>query len=103
MWEVIAYERIPRNQLPPYGFFNDLWKIDSSTVTIFRREPAAEDTVPLTFNGSITSSGIGLGGPSGSKIDWVVTFNEWGQLISTDANDRTLTIANSHSKHQPNS
>src|SRR5262249_16725323 len=58
MWEVVAYERVPRAQLPPYGFFNDLWKIDSSAVTIFRREPAAKDAVPFEFNGNLTSSGI---------------------------------------------
>lgn len=81
MWEVIAYERVPKNQLPPYGFFNDVWKIDSSAVTIFRREPTAKDAVPNTFNGVLTSSGIGLGGQIGSKIEWAVSFNEWGQLI----------------------
>ena len=30
---------------------------------------------------SVESSGIGLGGPPGSKIEWVVAFNEWGQLV----------------------
>lgn len=81
MWEVIAYERVPRGQIPPYGFFNDVWKIDSSAVTIFRREPAAKDAVPNTFNGSLISSGISLGGPVGSKIEWAASFNEWGQLV----------------------
>ncbi|MFL9881372.1 hypothetical protein PQR63_23445 [Herbaspirillum rhizosphaerae] len=81
MWEVIAYERVPRSQMPPYGFFNDVWKIDSSAVTIFRREPVAKDAVPNMFNGSLTSSGISLGGPIGSKIEWTTSFNEWGQLV----------------------
>jgi len=81
IWEVIAYERVPSNQLPPYGFFNDVWKIDSSTVTIFRRQPVTKDAVPFTFNGSLTSSGISLGGPIGSRIVWETAFNEWGHLV----------------------
>lgn len=81
MWEVIAYEQMPRNQLPPYGFFNDLLKIDSLSVTTYRREPAAEDAVPFTFNDKLTSSGIGLGGQPGSTIDWTPSFNAWGQLV----------------------
>lgn len=90
MWEVIAYERMPADQLPPYGFFNDLWRIDAAAVTIYRREPPANDAVTFVFNGKLTSSGIGLGGPVGSKIEWTPSFNEWGQLVLNSNDCRVI-------------
>jgi hypothetical protein len=81
-WEVVAYENVPRDQAPPYGFFNDLWTIDHGKVVISRREPSAIDSVPFSYkDGQFSSSGIGLGGPPGSKVNWKPSFNEWGNLV----------------------
>ena len=81
-WEVVAYENVPRDQAPPYGFFNDLWTIEHGKVVISRREPSAIDSVPFSYeNGQFSSSGIGLGGPPGSKVSWKPSFNEWGNLV----------------------
>ncbi|MBF5038736.1 hypothetical protein Q9292_10155 [Methylophilus sp. VKM B-3414] len=82
VWEVIAYENVLRNQAPPYGFFNDIWTIKKEAVSISRRAPPTSDSLPLTFvDGLLTSSGIGLGGPVGSKLLWNASFNEWGNLV----------------------
>ena len=90
-WEVIAYENVPRNQAPPYGFFNDIWTIKADTVTISRRDPPATDSVTFAFvNGHISSSGIGLGGPAGSIIDWTPAFDEWGHLVLDSAYCRVV-------------
>ncbi|HEY3400931.1 MAG TPA: hypothetical protein VGK03_09895 [Geothrix sp.] len=81
-WETIAFEKVPRHQVPPYGFLNDLWNITGEKVTITRRNHPVTDSVPFSLlNGQLSSSGISLGGPAGSKVDWVPHFNEWGHLV----------------------
>jgi hypothetical protein len=82
VWEVIALENVPQNQAPPYGYFNDLWTIDAQKVSITRRNPPAFDSVPCSLEkGHLSSSGLSLGGPAGSKVDWTFNFNEWGHLV----------------------
>ncbi len=82
IWEIIAYENVPRDQAPPYGFFNDLWTIKKETVSTSRRAPPANDSVAFSFvDGKLASSGISLGGPVGSKLIWNTSFNEWGNLV----------------------
>lgn len=81
-WEVAAYENVPTRQMPPFGFFNDVWTIDGSTVTIASRMLETVDGVPFSIEGGrMHSSAIALGGPAGSKIAWKVSFDEWGRLV----------------------
>ncbi len=81
-WEVIAYERVPRSQVPPFGFLNDLWTITPAGVRVVRRGPQATDSVSVAISvDKISASGIALGGPAGTKIDWTYSFNEWGHLV----------------------
>lgn len=92
VWEVIAYRNVPRNQLPPYGFFNDLWTINQSFVVVARRESSATDSVPFSFiDERLSASGIALGGPVGSKIEWKTSFNKWGHLV-LDRSDVQLVL-----------
>lgn len=82
VWEVQRFEKVPRDQAPPYGFLNDLWVIDRTQVTVTRRHPPATEAVPYSLaKGRLASSAISLGAPVGSRIEWTPSFNEWGHLV----------------------
>jgi hypothetical protein len=86
VWEVSAFRNVPRDQVPPYGFLNDIWVIKSDTVVVSRRNPPATDSTPFVLNdGRLSSSAISLGGSIGSKVDWTASFNEWGNLVLDSA------------------
>ena len=103
LWEVIAYEKVPSHQMPTYGFFNDLWTITTDAVEINRREPPEKDSVPFSIvDGSIYSSGISLGASAGSKIEWTVSFNEWGHLVLDSTYCRViLKLIQKNTTHPP--
>jgi hypothetical protein len=82
IWEVIAWQNVPQAQVPPYGFLNDLYTVTADQVTVARRQPPAQDAVPFQLaDGLLVTSGIGLGGPPGSKVEWTPTFDDWGHLV----------------------
>jgi hypothetical protein len=81
-WEVLAYENVPRSQVPPYGFFNDIWTITADQVTVSMRQSPNRESVPFSMaSGRLASSAIGLGGGKGSRVEWTPHFDEWGHLV----------------------
>lgn len=82
VWEIISYRKVPRNQAPPYGFFNDLWVIKDNSMLITRRNPKSTNEVPYSFvTGNIMLSASILGGPTETRLEWKASFNKWGHLI----------------------
>jgi len=76
-WEVLAHHDVPRNALPPYGFFNDLWIIGQDSLMIVFRGPREERvTISYLFkDGSIVPE------PRDRGPVLKVTFNRWGHLV----------------------
>lgn len=82
VWEAVAFENVPRQEMPPYGFFNDIWKIFDSTITMTSRA----DEQDVTVKYFIADSSITLLAEDGSSILWNFSFNQWGNLVVGDRN-----------------
>ena len=92
VWEIIGYRKVPRNQAPPYGFFNDIWAISGDKVSITRREPQSTDTLPYSLvNDTLTLSAAVLEPTARSALQWKVSFNKWGHLV-LDRPDVEITL-----------
>lgn len=82
VWEIISYRKVPRNQAPPYGFFNDLWVIKDNSILITRRNAKGPNELPysLVTNNIMLSASV-LGGPTETRLEWKASFDKWGHLI----------------------
>jgi hypothetical protein len=77
-WEIVAYKNVPRGEMPPYGFLNDIWRINKNEVNIFQRSNG--DTTVLKYK--FTTNGEMLVTTSdGSTFPSKCSFDQWGHLL----------------------
>jgi len=83
VWEVIEYQDVPKGEMPPYGFLNDIWTIKNNELSIFQRvnQETADMKYVLTVSGEIL-----ITASDGSTLAWKCTFNKWGQLLLDSGN-----------------
>jgi hypothetical protein len=86
IWEVMGYRYISPHQLPPYGFFNDIWTIDGGKVNLYLQAQQKSGSFSYVLNNKdlVLTNASGQGKSTG--LTWSISFDEWGhmQLSSGD-------------------
>jgi hypothetical protein len=80
MWELSSVKGVPRRDLPPYGYLNDLWILTGDRLCIARTGsyPAAEpECGPASFAGHA----LRADGPREYIGVYEVSFDRWGRLV----------------------
>ncbi len=77
-WEVVAYKNVPRGEMPPYGFLNDIWTINENEISIYQRSTG--DTSSIKYN-IISEREILITTPDGNTLPGNFSFDQWGHLI----------------------
>jgi len=76
-WETIEYREVPQGEMPPYGFFNDIWVFTEKTIMVQNR--AGSDTVQISYLPGKEEIFVTAGNQS---LDaWKVSFNKWGHMV----------------------
>jgi hypothetical protein len=76
VWEVNRYQNVERQDMPPYGFLNDIYTIKQDEICLLvRYRPEESICMPYKLRGQSMSRPMG-------ENDYVeqVSFNEWGHL-----------------------
>ena len=90
IWEVIARGNVLRQETPPYGFLNDVWIFDGSTVsTIIRAKSNTQPSSKRTY--AVRDDTIEVeSGDSRASIH--ISFDLWGHLILDFKGRNTVTL-----------
>jgi hypothetical protein len=87
VWEVIAYRNVPIQDAPPYGFLNDVWIFDTSSVSIVVRMRGSEQKgLKLTY--SLKDGKFEM---QSQDSPVRVTFDAWGHMV-LDFGNHTIVL-----------
>ena len=80
VWELASVKDVPRADLPPYGFTNDVW-VDTGTRMICVVRPGSSLSVGRCAPAALKDGSLELTGEAPHSGTYAVSFDRWQRLV----------------------